>query len=286
MRKQSLGFFVLAVALILAGGCGGRVYLVTSLSSLPRAIVVDGDAGDWTGALSYVAKDQLFVGFVNDRENLFICMTREEGGGPAPVPMGGWTVWFDPAGGTKKAFGLRVAPLGGPPGEKPREPDEVEEGDQGAPKERDLEIQWIGPQGNVLRRFAQEDAVGEGLEIREGHSGRSFVLEIKIPLERSAQNPIAVGAAPGDLIGVGFYSNRAEGNGGPGGRGGAGRPAGGGGPPGGLGGGAMGGPGGWRGAMPPNLNPDIAKEVKVWTRVRLVQSGQPGRATVLGSFSE
>ncbi len=285
MRKRSLGFFVLAVVLLLAAGCGGRVYLVTSLS-LPRAIVVDGDAADWAGALSYVAKDQLFVGFVNDRDDLFLCMTREEAGGPAPAPMGGWTVWFDPAGGTKKAFGLRVAPLGGPSGEKPRESEEVKEGDQGAPKERDLEIQWIGPQGNVLRRFAPEDAAGEGLEVREGHSGRSFVLEIKIPLERSARHPIAVGAAPGDLIGVGFFSNRAEGNGERGGRGGAGRPAGGGGPPGGLGGGAMGGPGGWRGAMPPNLNPDIAKEVKVWTRVRLVQSGQPGRATVLGSFSE
>lgn len=281
MRKHALYFFLTAT-LFLAAGCGGRVYLVTSLS-LPRAIVIDGDASDWTGALSYVAKDQLFVGFVNDRDNLFIGMTREEGGEPASAPVGGWTVWFDPAGGTKKAFGVRVVPLGGPPGEKP---EEVVPSDQVAPKERDLEIQWIGPQGNVLRRFAAEDAAGQGLEIREGHMGRSFVLEIKIPLERSAQHPIAVGTEPGGLVGVGFFSNRAEGNGGRGPRGGAGRPAGGGGPPGGLGGGAVGGPGGWRGAMPPNLNPDIAKEVKVWTRVRLVRSGQPGRAALLGSISE
>lgn len=274
------GFFLFVLALLLATACGGRVYLVSSLS-LPRAIVIDGNMDDWSGALSYVAKDHLFVGFVNDRTDLFIGMTREMSAGPGSGRMSGWTVWFDPSGGSKKIMGIRVAPPGGPPEERP-----AEEGPEGGPVERpaeDLEI--LGPSGNVLRKLSAEAAAREGLEVRTGLSGGSFALEVRIPLEASEGHPLAVGAGPGGVIGIGFLSSRPDRKdgrpglpgGGTGGRGGV---------PGAGGVGAMGGPSGMRGAMPPNMNPDVSKDVKVWTRVRLNQSEQPGRSTVLGLVSE
>lgn len=288
--RPGLAVLVVTFGLLLAG-CGGKVYVVTSLDQ-PRAIVVDGNADDWTGALSYVASDHLFVGFVNDRDNLFICLTKEEGGGSEPGRRGGWTVWFDPAGGTNKAFGLRVAsPNGeskeGRPGRKPvEEPAEPERGEQVSPVEPGVELQWLGSNGNVQRKLTPEDAAKEGLEVAEGHSGGSYVLEIKIPLGTSGQHNLAAGAGPGGLLGVGFFSNPAARNGrrgGPpgGGTGGEGGRHGGGGMTGGMGGGSRGGAGGWRGAMEPNMNPDVSKGTKIWTQVRLRQSDQPGRSTIL-----
>ena len=292
---NSSEFFPLVLAFLLATSCGGRVYLVSSLGPA-HAIVVDGNMDDWSGALSYVAKDHLFVGFVNDRNDLFICMTKETSEGRGPGRMGGWTVWIDPAGGSRKTTGIRIAPPGGPPEERPsaegperrpvEKPAEDEQAGQPLTIDGSADLEILGPSGNVLRKLSPEAAAKEGLEVRTGFSGGSFVLEVKLPLEASEGHPIAVGAGPGGIIGVGFLSSRSDRkdrrDGQPGGGMG-----GGGGMPGARGGGAMGSPsGGMRGAMPPNMDPDISKDIKVWTRVRLNQSDQPGRSTVLGLITE
>ena len=108
------GALFLAAAVLAAAGCSrGRIYLVNSLGA-PHAITVDGETGDWYGALSYISKAQVFVGFVNDRDALYICLTREAAGEGPSVPMGGLTVWIDPSGGDAKKLGLRIATAGGP----------------------------------------------------------------------------------------------------------------------------------------------------------------------------
>lgn len=287
--RSGFRFVPLALAFLLATACGGRIYLVSSLS-LPRPIVIDGNMDDWSGALSYVAKDHLFVGFINDRDDLFICMTKEMPEGPGSGRMGGWTVWLDPSGGSQKTLGIRITPPGGSPedrrskegpGRRPVEkPEEVEPGGQTPAAGRgaeDLEI--LGPGENLVRMLSPEEAAKEGLEIRTGFAGGSFVLEARIPLQASEARPFAVGAGPEGIIGVGFLSSRSDGNARRGGLPGSGIG-------GARGAGAMGSASGMRGALPPNLNPDISKEVKVWTRVRLRQGDQPGRSTVLGSISE
>ncbi|MGZ5468526.1 MAG: hypothetical protein ACXW2H_05220 [Candidatus Aminicenantales bacterium] len=286
-------FFPLVLAFLLATSCGGRVYLVSSLGPA-HAIVVDGNMDDWSGALSYVAKDHLFVGFVNDHNDLFICLTKETSEGRGPGRMGGWTVWIDPAGGSRKTMGIRIAPPGGPQEERPSEegperrpvekPAEGEPGGQPLTIDRGADLEILGPSGNVLRKLSPEAAAKEGLEVGTGFSGGSFVLEVKIPLKASEGHPIAVGAGPSGQVGIGFLSSRADRKdrraGQPGGEMGGGRV------PGARGVGAMGGPSGMRGALPPNMDPDISKDIKVWTRVRLNQSEQPGRSTILGLITE
>jgi hypothetical protein len=301
--KPGLILFPLLAALLTASACGGRIYLVTSLS-LPHAIVVDGDAGEWSGALSYVANDHFLVGFVNDSDDLFVCLNKEDDEGTKPGRMSGWTVWFDPAGGTQKAFGLRIGPAGGP-AEKERGDRRAAPGGDGQPEKRPagepsgqappdkqarpaeggIEVQWLGPQGDVLRRFSPEAASELGLEVGESRSGGSFVLEMKIPLKGSDGHPFAIGAGPDGLIGVGFFSYEPQGRGGRRGSGLEGE-GGRGGMPGGMPGGMGGRGGGMHGGMRPNMNPDIAKAVKVWTRVRLLRSDAPGRSKVLALIPE
>jgi hypothetical protein len=278
----------LTAAVLAAAGCSrGRLYLVNSLGA-PHAITVDGETGDWFGALSHIAKAQVFVGFVNDRETLYICLTREAAGEGPSVPMGGLTVWIDPAGGDAKKLGLRIATAGGPldgrpmggrpkPGDRPEREPETEDKGQDAegrqpPKTPELEI--LDADGAVVRKLSLEAADKEGLQARTGMSNGAFVLELAIPLRPSEGRPVAVGAGPGDLVGVGFFSSRAGQTGMRGGPPGGGMPGGigggaGGSQPGGIGGGmGMGGP------QRPNMEPDLAKSIRIWTRVRL--NREPG----------
>ena len=294
---------LLIVGLLASIGCGGRIYLVSSLGP-PHSIVVDGEADDWSGALSYVASDHLFVGFVNDREDLFICLNRETTGGRPGAPMSGVTVWIDPSGGSDKTMGIRLAgptegpsdgtrPEGEPARGERRRPErqpEIERparelGQEASPIAGGSDIEVLGPNGAVVRRLAAEAAAAAGLEVRSGFAGGSYILEVKIPLAASESRPIAVGAGPGGIIGVGFVSSSPRGNGRPGGPPESG-PGGGAGMPGGVGGvsvqGGMGGPGGMRPGMRPNMDPDIGKALKVWTRVKLRPADEPGRSTILG----
>ena len=278
-------FLLLILAGVFAPGMsGGQVYLISSLGP-PRAIVVDGDTADWTGALSYVAKDQLFVGFVNDREDLFICLTKETGERSPGAAMAGLTVWLDPRGGSKKTLGIRLARAGGPPDGGPerssaRKPERQAKDE---PMEPSGDIEIVGPNGDVLRRLSPQLAAEEGLEVKSGFSGSSFVLEVRIPLYASDRHHYALGAGSDGIVGVGFIASRT----GQGDR--RGGPPGGMGSPGGMGGvgGTMGGRpggmgGGMRGAMPANMNPDIGKTFKIWTRVRLHQTDQPAPANAPG----
>ena len=294
MRKSGLIFFaLLALAGVSAAGAGGgQVYLVSSLGP-PHAIVVDGTTEDWTGALSYVKKDQLFVGFVNDREDLFICLTKETGERRPGAAMAGLTVWLDPRGGSKKTLGIRLAgtegpPEGGPerrPSRKPDrqakdEPADQETGEK-PPAEVEGEIEILGPDGAVLRRMSPQAAAEEGIEVKSGSLGGLFALEIRIPLKPSDRHHYAVAAGPDGTIGVGFIASRTGQGGRPGERmGGMGMPGG----TGGIGGTMGGRSGGMRGAMPANMNPDVGKTFKIWTRVRLYQANQtagsvPGRSS-------
>jgi len=106
----------LLLVLGLAGCSSARIY---STDSLPRTkeIKVDGRTDDWLGSLSIIEDGNVSVGFLNDRENLYICLMLEEDFLQGQVMRQGLTVWFDPKGGKEKSLGLRY-PLGRPLGEK------------------------------------------------------------------------------------------------------------------------------------------------------------------------
>ena len=182
-----------------------------------HAIVVDGNMDDWSGALSYVAKDHLFVGFVNDHNDLFICLTKETSEGRGPGRMGGWTVWIDPAVGSGRRW------ASGSPHGPPEAGGRQRKGRAGRSKsprrESRAASQVTIDRGADLRSSAQrecfeklspEAAAKEGLEFGTGFSGGSFVLEVKIPLKASEGHPMAVGAGPGAQVGIGFLSSRAD----------------------------------------------------------------------------
>ena len=104
-----------AAAVLCAGfsACAAGVYVMKS--RVPEAeITIDGMTEDWKGLLYLLADEQVFVGFMNDQEYLYVCLVSGDSRRPSQLMREGLTVWFDPAGGTKKVLGIKYPAPGLP----------------------------------------------------------------------------------------------------------------------------------------------------------------------------
>ncbi len=274
VKKLSLsliGFVILLAAV----ACGGRVYVVKSVPPT-NEIVVDGVAEEWQGALSYIEDEELFVGFMNDQANLYVCLKAGDERSPARLMRQGLTVWFDPAGGNKKALGIKY-PVGGPPvgrdtsGMMPG-PDEAQER---RPRDLPAELEILRSESEFPETMTLEQAKKEGLEVKASVIGGSFMYELKIPLVISGRRTVAIGAQPNAVVGVLFETGKLD----PSRMGG--RPSGG---MGGRMGGARGGMGGAPGRMGgggAGMMPDIPEPLKIRARVQLVSAEKASPSLLL-----
>jgi hypothetical protein len=255
----------------------------------------DGDDGEWEAAVTKLTEAPVAVGVMNDGEFLYLRMRALERGAQMQLLFGGLTVWFDPKGGDRKAFGIKY-PVGsplpdprsrgqrpgsgtGPSGDDPvhgrGQPSDAQEGRPGPPIPLDLadvvprRLEVLGPGKDEARSLVLDHA--QGLAVGLGRLEGVLVYELRVPLRKGPETPYAIGAEPGATIGVGFDSPKMERSrapeGGPsGGQGGGG---------GGFGGFGMGGPGGMGRGGPgggqPGQMPESAKPWKAWTKVTLAR---------------
>ena len=271
MRISKEKAFELVAWLLVLGLAGCSSYTTYTTKSLPaeQEIKIDGKTEDWLGALSIIEDGSVSVGFRNDRESLYVCLMVEEEFLQAQIMGQGLTLWLDPRGGTAKALGIRY-PLGMPRGERPEEPGE-EPGppaSEGIPEEAMSELEIIRSQKAAPQRM--EIAEARGIEIIAVPTRGLLVYELKIPLLQTESQPIAVGAQPGQTVGIGFEtpkpdrSQRPEPRSGGMPGGGGGRPGGGGIPP--MGGGRGAGPGGGPGR---GMMGEMPNGFKIWALVHL-----------------
>src|SRR5690242_3856456 len=71
------------------------------------ALAIDGRFEDWPGNLEPFADKPVSLQFLNDGEFLYMRLSASDPGTRMEIVRQGLTVWFDPAGGTKKHFGIR-----------------------------------------------------------------------------------------------------------------------------------------------------------------------------------
>jgi hypothetical protein len=256
---------VLFLFLIMLAGCGQEKLELNS-DWRNRQIIVDGKSDDWVGAMYYFEDENISLGLLNDENFLYACLIAEDQSIRTQVMRQGLTLWFDPNGGKKKTFGIKF-PLGmqargrlGRPGFPTRmESDERgQEQFQERFEEAMTELEILGPGKDESKRMSVEEAKGINIIVRP-LSGM-LVYELKVPLRQSEEHPYAVGAKPGDTIGIGFLSPKQQ----------AGRQGGrmGGGWPGGGRGGFGGMPGG-RGMPGGGRMYGMPRTIKVWAVVQL-----------------
>lgn len=276
IRPVVTGSLLLALAFFGLTGCGSfQTYVAKSLWP-QRQIIIDGKSDDWSGALSFVEKEQLSLGFFNDQDSLYLCLIAEGNFTRDQILRGGLTVWFDAEGGKKKNFGIRY-PLGAFAREmqKPGEMRNPEETNELPPAEAMNELEIIRSKKAEPERMEVTKAKDNGLEIMVAPSSGLVVYELKIPLLAKEGQALAVGAKPGAVVGIGFETSKPDlsrmKRGGM-----AGMPGGGMGRPG------MGGGFGRGGGF--GMGPNIPEPLKIWTTVQLASGSSgsvPEKATLL-----
>jgi hypothetical protein len=230
------------------------------------AIAIDGRFEDWPGNLEPLADKPVSLQFLNDGEFLYMRLSASDPATRTQIARQGLTVWFDPAGGTKKHFGVRYPVVdhgeGGEgggrgrggyggygshgadrPARDPEHPQgaqpEGEAHDEPSPTER---VDILGPGKDDARELTRDHLQGIDVAMRTEQGLLQY--ELKVPLSKNGDHLMAIEAQSGKPIGVGLEAPKpqqsASGQGGRGGGGGWG---------GGGGGGGMGGRGGHGGGM-------------------------------------
>ena len=261
-----LGLLV-ALSMALITGCASTLR-VENQPTLPEMAVDGNRHEDWVSGLTLAEKENLWLGFRNDGDYLYVLLTTVNRDVLLPIATGGLTVWFDPDGGKKKVFGVRY-PVGVEGGMQAFTPGAA----RPDPAAVSRHLEESGRQFEVLRRgappvrLASQDTLG--IQVAVSFQNGTMVCEMKVPLRSSPSEPFAVGAAPGSPLGVGFETPEFErptfDSGGRGGMPGGAPPEGappGGGPPGG---------------MPAGGQPSQPERLDLWTLVTLA-SPQTGTA--------
>jgi hypothetical protein len=195
--------------------------------SSPRLepVTIDGKFDDWPGNLEPFADKPLSVQFQNDGEFLYMRFAASDPAARMEILRQGLTIWFDPAGGTKKHFGIRFPvvdrgqygepqgrtgggyggyggrshggggdrdnPSGGSAGsDAPNEP---------SPTER---VDILGPGKDDAREMTRDHLPGIDVALRTEQGILQY--ELKVPLNKTADHPMAIEAQSGKPIGFGF----------------------------------------------------------------------------------
>jgi hypothetical protein len=110
-----------ATGMLLLSGCGSTSFTSTYRE---KPFTIDGDAADWVGLPLYVDKSGVSVAVSHDTEYLYVLVSATDRALQSRIRRGGFTVWFDPTGGSDKTLGIRYPlgmPGGPPPGDDERE---------------------------------------------------------------------------------------------------------------------------------------------------------------------
>ncbi len=261
------------------------------------AITVDGHYDDWYGNLQPFEQAPVAVQFLNDQDFLYMRLTASATAERRQILRSGFTVWFDPAGGTKKHFGVRYPVVeqgmggddggnrggyggyggghrgggSGSGGSGGGDKGGSQGGDKADTDPRPGDrIDVLGPGKDDARMLTRDHAPGIDVAVREEQGTLQY--ELKVPLLKTSDHPYAIEATAGKPIGFGLEAGKpaqhsfSMGQGGGGGFGGMGGGMGGrgGGMGGRGGGGGHGGGGGGR-----QDAGDASKPLKGWGTVTI-----------------
>ncbi len=125
MRRRATGIalaVLAALAVPAAASASGGKDIIFKTGWKDRDLVIDGNSGDWQGALGYLKDPPVMLGFVNDDEAIYVCLSTNLPAIREGMLRRGITVWVDPKGGKRKTLGIRLSPSVPPggPGEAPR----------------------------------------------------------------------------------------------------------------------------------------------------------------------
>ncbi len=182
-------------------------------------IAIDGASADWSVFSPFGENVPFSIGLKNDGEFLYVALSSSDPGARMMLATRGLIVWFDPAGGTKKRFGIRYPVIEGGSGAPMRRPGGFGGPGGGRPDPAGVDFdpakdgRWtrlevIGPEKDDRRSLLID--LTPGVAVRIGSGDGTLLYELKVPLEKGADRPYAIGAEAGETIGIGLETPEVE----------------------------------------------------------------------------
>ena len=220
--RVGVSFMLLAVSATLVASDKPR------FESSPRleAVTIDGRFDDWPGNLEPFADKPLSVQFQNDGEFLYMRLAASDPATRMQILRQGLTVWFDPGGGTKKHLGIRYPVVdhaqypdsqgrsggGGYGGYGGRNrggdrdnPNAGNSGKEPSPTER---VDILGPGKDDAREMTRDHLPGIDVALRTEQGILQY--ELKVPLNKTTDHPMAIEAQTGKPVGFGFDTPKSQ----------------------------------------------------------------------------
>jgi hypothetical protein len=209
LRAVAPAVCIAATGMLLLTGCGSTSFTSTYHE---KPFTIDGDAADWVGLPLYADKSGLNVAVSHDAEYMYVLVSASDRSIQSQIRRGGFTVWFDPTGGSDKTLGIRY-PLGMPGGPPPGDSDE----EGMAPPEgfsrsmqngvqTDMELLGPGAKDRMIVSMVQEKQIQAKMSDASG----GLTYELRVPLQRDGRHPNGIGVIAGKNVGVGLQAVRPD----------------------------------------------------------------------------
>lgn len=202
--KSRVALWFTTVVLLIVGvvGCGSTEKLSSVWNS--KTILIDGDSREWTGVAFHKVRTDVQMAVTNDDEYAYVCILSRDRVLHMLLMRAGFTVWFDPAGGKEKTFGVNFPVRGGAPMMS-----EAGEGENPGMRRRPLEdlpmeMDIVGP--GEKDRYRVSPAEDTGIQTRIGRNeDGTMVYELRVPLQKSKEHQFAIGVSDrSQPVGVGL----------------------------------------------------------------------------------
>ena len=200
--------FFYSIVFITLLNCSGAKEIQSVQSK--EEIKIDGVQNEWEGKLNFDNKAKIAVGFQNDLENLYLCITTNDRVNMMKILRLGLTVWFEPINGKRIGIKYPIVDV-----ERMRdipfrsgEPDnEREDPDTRFSKliSTQKELSIVNEDDYPLYLLDSNDPnnIQAKIEINKG----SFVYELKVPLSTNKRAKYIIESAPSENIKIDIVTN-------------------------------------------------------------------------------
>ena len=173
--------------MLLLNACSSSLELQSGWTD--HKLAITGDGSHWKDATDKIAGPEVFVGVKNDDKNLYMGLITSNRETQLQMLALGCTAWFNPQGEKGKTFGIQFPVSGLLQGRRypaRTTPEEIQRLVDVA--QRQLTI--CGPGEKEQHRMSVQGA--KGVEARLGYSDGTLTYELKVPLQKTKEQPYAV----------------------------------------------------------------------------------------------
>lgn len=199
LYRFSLIVITMLGVVLMLNGCSGGLKLTSDWQQ--REMVIDGSDAQWQRGLYYDKETDMVYGVRNDEKYIYVFLKTVNRSTQMQIGRQGLTVWFDREDGKNQTFGIHY-PMSWQESRTGVAPDTNEETLHSFLDQEYPELEIIGPKKQERQRFSALEA--PGIRVKLGRTRETLMYELRVPLNKTSEQPFAIEPASLNRIGIEF----------------------------------------------------------------------------------